>query len=129
MRFESLFLPEEYELAPDGSQVRPLLSYAEGSLAHCILPEGCVSIPIKHHTVSEIWYFIEGEGEIWRKLGENEGIVEVKTDVSITIPTNTCFQFRNTGSGPLKFLCFTMPKWPGDHEANTVKGPWTSTLS
>jgi mannose-6-phosphate isomerase-like protein (cupin superfamily) len=121
-------LPEAYERAPDGSLIRPLLEYEEGGIAHCTLPESCVSKAIKHKTVSEIWYFIEGEGELWRRIGNREETVRVEPDVSITIPVDTGFQFRNTGTGSLKFLCVTMPRWPGSGEAEFVEGPWEPVL-
>jgi mannose-6-phosphate isomerase-like protein (cupin superfamily) len=41
---------------------------------------------------------------------------------------STGFQFRNTGSGSLSFLCVTMPKWPGSQEAEPVEGPWEPCL-
>jgi mannose-6-phosphate isomerase-like protein (cupin superfamily) len=128
LSFETMGLPEEHDVAPDGSLVRPLHSFDEGSLAHCTLPEGCVSRAVRHRTVSEIWFFIEGEGEIWRSLGGQAETVRVESGVSLTIPVGTGFQFRNTGSGSLKFLCVTMPKWPGSHEAEPVEGLWEPCL-
>lgn len=128
MIFKTTCLPEDYERAPDGSFIRPLNEYEEGSLVHCTLPEACVSRTTKHRTVSEIWYFIEGEGELWRRLGDQEETVRVEQGTSITIPVDTSFQFRNTGSGSLRFLCFTMPRWPGFDEAEFVEGPWEPSL-
>jgi mannose-6-phosphate isomerase-like protein (cupin superfamily) len=117
-------LLEEYEVAPDGSYVRPLLSVGRGSLAHCTLPEAAVSEAVKHRSIDEIWYFIEGEGQVWRRFSEREETVDVGPGVCITIPVGTEFQFRNKGEGPLRFLCFTMPPWPGDEEAVKVRGRW-----
>jgi len=128
MIFKTMDLPEAYERAPDGSLIRPLHEYEEGGIAHCTLPEARVSRAARHGTVSEIWYFIEGEGELWRRLGDREETVRVGPGVSITIPAHTCFQFRNTGSGPLSFLCVTMPRWPGYGEAEFVEGPWEPSL-
>jgi mannose-6-phosphate isomerase-like protein (cupin superfamily) len=128
MGFKTMDLPEVSERAPDGSSIRPLHEYEEGGLAHCTLPESCVSKASKHRTVSEIWFFIEGEGELWRRLRDHEKIVRVEPGISITIPVHTSFQFRNTGTGSLKFLCVTMPRWPGFSEAEFVEGPWDSIL-
>jgi mannose-6-phosphate isomerase-like protein (cupin superfamily) len=128
MSFRTMDLPEAYERAPDGSLVRPLLGYEEGSLAHCTLPEACTSKATRHGTISEIWYFIEGEGELWRRLGDQEETVRVEPEVSISIPVHASFQFRNTGSGSLKFLCVTMPRWPGFGEAEFVEGPWEPSV-
>jgi len=83
-----------------------------------------VSAAVRHQTVEEIWYFIEGEGEVWRKQRDREEVVSVRSGVSITIPIGTHFQFRNTGEKNLEFLIVTMPPWPGSKEAITVKGYW-----
>ncbi len=95
-----------------------------GSAVHCTLPPHEISLAVCHKTVEEVWYFIEGQGEVWRKQGKREEVVEIKNGVCITIPTGTHFQFRNTGSEPLKFLITTMPPWPGENEAVRVKNHW-----
>lgn len=91
---------------------------------HCTLPPHEISVAVCHKTVEEVWYFIEGQGEVWRKQGKREEVVEVNNGVCITIPTGTHFQFRNTGSEPLKFLITTMPPWSGENEAVRVKNHW-----
>jgi mannose-6-phosphate isomerase-like protein (cupin superfamily) len=125
LEFQTQKLRVEYDyLAPDGSEIRLLQSMNHGGLAHCSLPPGEVSAAVRHKTVEEIWYFIEGNGEVWRKQGEKEEVVLVEPGVSLTIPVGTHFQFRNTGSKPLKFLICTMPPWPGEEEAVKVKDYW-----
>jgi mannose-6-phosphate isomerase-like protein (cupin superfamily) len=47
--------------------------------------------------------------------------------VSIDIPVGTAFQYRGDGDEPLEFLCVTMPRWPGHHEATIIEGPWKPT--
>lgn len=48
-------LPTAYDLlAPDGSEVRVLLSSNGGSMAHFQLPPGQVSRAVRHRTVEEI---------------------------------------------------------------------------
>jgi len=128
MIFKTMDLPEAYERAPDGSLIQPLHEYEEGSVVHCTLPEARVSRAARHGTVSEIWYFIKEEGELWRRLGDREETVRVGPGVSITIPVDIGFQFRNTGSGPLRFICVTMSRWPGYGEAEFVEGPWEPSL-
>ena len=54
-----------------------------------------------HRTVEEIWFFMNGRGEMWRKLDNHEEIVPVEPGVSITIPLGTHFQFRSFGYEPL----------------------------
>ena len=77
-----------------------------------------------HRLVEEIWYFIRGRGQVWRKLGEMEQVVDVFPGVSLTIPTGARFQFRSLADEPLEFLLTTMPPWPGDDEAYRVKDHW-----
>ena len=83
-----------------------------------------VSLAVAHHSVEEIWYFLQGRGQLWRKLGQQEEVVDVSRGVSVTIPTGAHFQFRNTGAEPLQFVLTTMPPWPGEEEAYHVKDHW-----
>ena len=122
--FDTKSLPEDHEIAPDGSEIKPLLGLGRGSLAHCTLPEGRISKSVYHRTIEEIWYCLEGRGKIWRQKGKSEAVVDVGPGVSLSIPTGTHFQFRNTGSGPLRFVIATMPPWPGSDEAVKVQGIW-----
>lgn len=129
MAFDSKTLPSKPDVAaPDGSDVRILLSLKGGSMAHFELAPGLTSRPVAHRTVEEIWYFLEGEGEMWRKLGNQEEVRKVRVGTCITIPRGTWFQFRSTGSSPLKAIAITMPPWPGDEEAYFVDGIWPSSI-
>jgi mannose-6-phosphate isomerase-like protein (cupin superfamily) len=110
--------------APDGSEIRLLLEVAGGGLAHCKLPAGGVSRAVRHKTVEEIWYFISGRGQVWRKRRGQEQVVIVYPELCLTIPSGTHFQFRNIGDEPLCFLIATIPRWPGKQEAEPVRGRW-----
>jgi mannose-6-phosphate isomerase-like protein (cupin superfamily) len=79
--------------------------------------------------VEEIWYFLQGRGEVWRKYGSTERVDEVGPGMSITIPFQTHFQFRNVGDTELVFLIVTIPAWPGADEAVEVEGKWEWTKS
>ncbi len=123
--FETKYLSTRYDIiAPDRSEIRLLLETSGGSMVHCTLPPNKISQAVIHKTVEEIWYFIEGQGQVWRKQGDREEIVKVKSGVCITIPTGTYFQFRNTGNEPLRFVIATMPPWPGENEAVRVQDYW-----
>jgi mannose-6-phosphate isomerase-like protein (cupin superfamily) len=105
-------------LAPDGSEIRLLVAHAGCSMVEVSLPAGGVSIPVRHRTVQEIWYFLDGEGEVWRQSPEGEALtVRVTAGSALTIPLGCRFQFRNTGADELRFLCITTPPWPGEQEA------------
>ena len=111
-------------IAPDGSEVRILASTARGSMAQFTLPAGKTSIAVAHHTVEEVWFFVSGQGELWRKNDKTEVTVEITTGLSISIPIGTHFQFCNNGNAPLIAIGTTMPPWPGEYEAYAVKGKW-----
>ena len=115
--------------APDGSAVRILLGLKRGGMAHFELAPGLTSVAVAHRTVEEIWYFLGGEGEMWRRLGDQEETVPVARGVCITIPVGTRFQFRSLGCEPLCALSVTMPPWPGEGEAYRVEGRWEPRLA
>jgi len=125
MRFATMRLADAPEVvAPDGSEVRILCRTGRGSMAQFALPAGAVSKPVAHRTVEELWFFRAGTGRMWRRLGDDEEIVEVAPGVSLSLPVGTHFQFRSDGPGPLVALGVTMPPWPGEDEAYAVAGPW-----
>src|SRR3954454_17983452 len=56
MAFDTKVLPVEVDAtAPDGSDVRLLLSLAGGSAAHFELDSGQTSVAVRHRSVEEIW--------------------------------------------------------------------------
>ena len=123
-------LPEAYDtLAPDGSEIRILAATPSASMAHCSLPPGCTSLAVAHRTVEEVWYFLAGKGEVWRKLGDREEVVEVSPGTSLSIPSGARFQCRNTGDTALQFVLATIPAWPGPDEAYRVASPWPAKLA
>jgi mannose-6-phosphate isomerase-like protein (cupin superfamily) len=120
-------LPAEPDtIAPDGSAVRVLLALRGGSLAHFELAPGQTSTAVCHRTVEELWYFVGGRGEMWRRDADgHEAVDAVEAGVSLDIPLGTSFQFRALGDEPLRAVGVTMPPWPGDDEAERVPGRWT----
>ena len=126
--FDTKSLPKRPNYsAPDGSAVRLLVKGHRGSMAHFELDGGHTSKAVAHKTVEEIWYFLSGRGEMWRKLGDKEEIVSVHRNVSISIPKGTRFQFRSLGKAPLEAVAVTMPPWPGAEEAYDVTGKWPAS--
>ena len=111
--------------APDGSAIRLLVdarhSAYRASMVEVTLPAGQVSRPVWHRTVEEIWYILEGRGQVWRcpldASGTDYAPVDVSPGDALVIPTNWLFQFSANNETPLRFLCFTSPPWPGEDEA------------
>lgn len=129
MDFRTKRLPVAPDVvAPDGSDVRILLRLQGGSMAHFELPPGQTSTAVAHRTVEEIWFFLTGRGEMWRKQNDREDVVPVEPGVCLTIPLGTHFQFRSFGYEPLAAVGVTMPPWPGEGEAYVVTGKWDPTV-
>ena len=127
--FETTALKRDPDyLAPDTSEIRLLQTMTRGGLCHCTLPAGRTSSPVQHRQVEEVWYVLEGEGEMWRKNAAAEETVPLSTGVCLTIPPQTAFQFRNLGAGPLCILIATMPLWPGPQEAEPAASIWPTTV-
>lgn len=125
-------------IAPDGSEVRLLLTEDHQattcSMVEVSIAPGAVSRAVRHRTVEEAWYVLEGEGEVWRcppgRAIENALPVQVSPGDALVIPTGWAFQFRAVTQVGLRFICVTMPSWPGMDEAVDVPegGPWPPTL-
>ena len=115
-------------VAPDGSEVRLLLGLAGGGMAHFRLGPVQVSKAVVHRTVEEIWFFLSGRGQMWRRQDGEATIVDVYAGVCLTIPLGTRFQFRALGDEPLTAVAVTMPPWPGEAEAVIVEGAWSPTV-
>lgn len=116
--------PTHDTLAPDGSEIRLLGDVGGGSMVHCTLPASGVTQAVKHRTVEEIWYILSGRGQVWRKLGDEEAVVDIGSGASLTIQLGVAFQFRTIGDEPLTFVIATMPPWPGEDEAVPAPGLW-----
>ena len=116
-------------VAPDGSQIRELVAVAQGSMVHCTLPQGAVSMAVVHATVDEAWYCLAGTGQVWRRCERTESVLDVEAGTALTIDCGTHFQFRNTGDQDLCFVIVTMPPWPGAEEARRVEDYWATPRS
>jgi mannose-6-phosphate isomerase-like protein (cupin superfamily) len=97
-------------------------------MAEFELPPGEVSTAVTHRTVEEIWFILSGQGQMWRRQGEESEIVPLEPGVCLSIPQGTQFQFRATGDRSLAAIGVTMPPWPGEGEAVVVVGEWQPTV-
>jgi mannose-6-phosphate isomerase-like protein (cupin superfamily) len=113
--------------SPAGAEIRYLMEGTTGNMIHSTVPPGQVNRATVHATVNEFWHVLSGRGEIWRRDEKGESMTVLEPGVSIDIPVGTAFQYRCSGEQPLRFLCISMPPWPGDAEATIIEGPWTAT--
>lgn len=112
-------------IAPDGSQVRLLLTGEHGatrcSVVEVTIGAGETSRPVIHLTVEEAWYVLSGTGEVWRcppgVAAAEVPPVRVAAGDALVIPTGWQFQFRADAGSAMRFVCVTMPPWPGMDEA------------
>lgn len=114
-------------IAPDGSEIRLLLDDRQrsdrASMVEATLPPGQVSRPVYHRTVVELWYILAGRGQVWRCPADADpaGVepAAVQPGDALTIPVGWRFQFSAAADSAdgLRFLCITIPPWPGVDEA------------
>ena len=114
--------------SPAGADIRFLMDGKTGNMIHSTVPPRQVNRATVHATVSEFWYVLEGRGEIWRDDGVESCVTVLAPGTAIDIPVGTAFQYRNISDVDLKFICISMPRWPGDSEATYVKGIWQPTI-
>ena len=121
--------PSPQVTAPDGSEIRLLADSRQGavksSLVEVALGPGEVTRPVRHRTVEEIWYVLEGAGKVWRCPPDVDAETVPPVDMSpgdaLVIPTGWSFQFSAGAGSALRFLCHTTPPWPGEGEAVAVE--------
>lgn len=126
---QSKTLPKQAEAtSPAGADIRFLLYCPAGNMIHSTVPPYQVNRATVHATVSEFWYVLEGHGEVWRNNGTEDVDTPLLPGTAIDILVGTSFQYRNVSDTPLKFICITMPPWPGDCEATFISGKWQPTI-
>lgn len=99
----------------DGSEIRELLAHrnsciAKQSLAEARLPVGASTTPHYHPQTEEIYYILEGCGQM--QLGDE--VQKVGPGDAIAIPPGAIHTIMNTGEQTLKFLCCCAPAYEND---------------
>jgi mannose-6-phosphate isomerase-like protein (cupin superfamily) len=110
-------------IAPDGSEIFfRVVDAGRASLVEVVLRSGRTTRAVRHRTVEEVWYFLAGSGVVWLRSPDaatSETRSVAAGDVMV-IPIGWDFQFRASGDEALRFLCFTVPPWPGESEVIQV---------
>jgi mannose-6-phosphate isomerase-like protein (cupin superfamily) len=99
----------------DGSEIRELLAHrnsaiVQQSLAEARLPPGGRTTAHYHRRTEEIYYILEGAGEM--RIGDQRRSVGVGD--AIAIPPGQIHQIVNTRDSTLKFLCCCAPPYEHD---------------
>ena len=107
----------------DGSEIRELLAYrnsciANQSLAESRLPPGASTTPHYHPRAEEIYYILEGQGQM--RIGREAS--SVGRGDAIAIPPGEIHQIMNTGRETLLFLCCCAPGY--EHEDTVLVEDW-----
>jgi mannose-6-phosphate isomerase-like protein (cupin superfamily) len=99
----------------DGSEIRELLAHRNSaivnqSLAEARLPPGKATMPHHHPKTEEIYYILEGTGEMTiadetRSVGPGD---------AIAIPRGQRHTIANSGAITLRFLCCCAPGYEHD---------------
>lgn len=102
----------------DGSEIRELLAYRNScirrqSLAEARIAVGGSTTPHRHPETEEIYYILEGTGEM--RIGDERQ--EVHPGDAIAIPPGASHELRNTGNTVLKLLCCCVPAY---EDADTI---------
>lgn len=82
------------------------------SIAHAVLQPGAESLPHRLKTSYEVYFILEGEGEMHID-SEEEAVLAGQ---AILIPPGSWQHIRNTGGFPLKFICIVNPFWRSEDE-------------
>jgi mannose-6-phosphate isomerase-like protein (cupin superfamily) len=99
--FQTKHLPmDRMAIAPDGSDVRVLLGLASGGMAHFELGPGQISKAVTHRSVEEIWYFLSGRGQMWRRQNGEASIVDVYPAYVSRYPLALTFSFAHSATSP-----------------------------
>ena len=93
---KTTMLPEEPDAkSPAGADIRYLIYGKTGGMIDSTVPPYQINRATVHATVSEFWYVLEGQGEIWRDDGKESSVTVLVSGTSIDIPAGTAF--RSTG--------------------------------
>ena len=82
------------------------------SIAHARLDPGESSLPHRLRTSSEVYFILEGEGEMHIDSEQ----AEVGAGQAILIPPGCWQHISNTGRVDLEFLCIVHPMWRKEDE-------------
>jgi mannose-6-phosphate isomerase-like protein (cupin superfamily) len=124
-------LPEKYSyISPGGvAEIRLLIQRATGELTHVVVPSGKISRVGVLDTVSEFFYVIAGNGDLWCSNGRDSESIALRPGRCVWVPPGVSFQYRSSSEGPLTILLGVVPMWqPSYHHPGTVQGLWEPSL-
>jgi mannose-6-phosphate isomerase-like protein (cupin superfamily) len=127
----SKWLPKEYNyISPGGvAEIRLLIQRPAGELTHTLVPAGKVSRVGVLDTVSEFFYVLAGNGDLWCSSGRDSESIALRPGRWVWVPPSVNFQYRASSEGPMTILLGVIPMWlPSYHHPGTVQGPWEPSV-
>ena len=115
-------------ISPDGAEIRLILRpEVEGTVNHsvceAVFRPGQVSLAVRHRSVEESWYVLEGDADVWRRAPDGNAVItRIGPGDALDIPPGFGFQLRVAGPHRLRMICSTAPPWPGPEEAIPIEG-------
>jgi mannose-6-phosphate isomerase-like protein (cupin superfamily) len=82
------------------------------SIAHAVLQPGAASLPHRLKTSTEVYFILEGEGE----MHIDSEMAQVQAGQAVLIPPGSWQHILNTGDIILKFICIVSPSWRAEDE-------------
>jgi mannose-6-phosphate isomerase-like protein (cupin superfamily) len=114
------------DTSPDGTaQIRSLPAFDTGSFAHATVPPTTTSEAAVLRGATELFYVLDGDGELWRKGTGFEETTPLYRRRCASVPPDVSVQYR-AGSAGLQLLILTMPRWHRDYWQRSRVSFWPS---
>ena len=96
---KTTILPEHPDAkSPAGADIRFVMACDAGNMIHSTVPHQQVNRATMHATVSELWFVLEGRGEIWRDDGDESCVTALVPGTSVDIPVGTASSTATRGT-------------------------------
>jgi hypothetical protein len=98
---KTTILPEHPDAkSPAGADIRFVMACEAGNMIHSTVPPQQVNRATMHATVSELWFVLEGRGEIWRIDGDESCVTALVPGVGRHTRRDGVSVPKHRGRGP-----------------------------
>jgi mannose-6-phosphate isomerase-like protein (cupin superfamily) len=112
--------------APSGNvEIRILPHFESGEITHAFVGSRSTSRPAFMEKITEFFYVLDGEGELWRRSGKEEEIVRLNPRRCVSMPAGVHYQFRCVNP-PMILLVVVAPRWDMNQWHEVPEGFWES---
>jgi mannose-6-phosphate isomerase-like protein (cupin superfamily) len=113
----------DYMSLGEASEIRLFPSFEQGEIVHARALADRPSLAATLTGVGELFYVLEGEGELWRRTGQVEDVTKLFAGRCVSIPPGLDYQYRALGES-MEFLVTTMPRWTEDNWSKAKTRYW-----